>query len=62
MPSNPYVAAGGNYPYTPDERNKLLKRVAPSNYSIAVDKLCELVEEHRFIPSETNGYKVARQE
>ena len=36
-----------------------LKRLEPLPTS-AMKKLYLLIEEHRFIPSETNGYKVER--
>ena len=36
-----------------------LKRLEPRATS-DIDKLALLIAEHRFIPSETNGYKVER--
>lgn len=43
---------------TPRQQIKRLEPRATSD----IDKLVLLIEEHRFIPSESNGYKVARQE
>ena len=54
--------SSNSYPYTLEERNNLLRRVTPEqrkgNYSPSIEKLISLVEQHNYLPSITDGYKV----